>query len=182
MRLQSPLCRFQPAEGFSLLLHLQGFLLINIAESLYKLKKRDMKYWWAAETPSDRPSYLQTDPDQLIHLLFLPFICWLSKLHPGYIASHQSSFLCEEVNRGIPPNLSQLLWSRAAAGAACSCWGSWGSPYFSLPNLLYYRLLALAIINWWTRGGALVTATPSQMCPRVSQLFHYANTSSLFFF
>lgn len=75
----TPLCWFQPAEGFSLLWHLRegGGLLINNAASLYKLRKWDMKYWSAAETPSDRPSYLQTDPDQLIHLLFLScFIRW----------------------------------------------------------------------------------------------------------
>lgn len=73
----TPLCWFQLAVGFSLLLYLRGFLLINNAASLYKLRKWDMKYWSAAETPSDRPSYLQTDPDQLIHLLFLSFFtCW----------------------------------------------------------------------------------------------------------
>lgn len=74
-------------SSFTLALHLQTLLFpfvysellfINNAASLYKLSKWDIKYW-SVSTPSDRPSYLQTDLVQLIHLLssnvFFFFIC-----------------------------------------------------------------------------------------------------------
>lgn len=143
------------------------------------------------------PRCHQTDPlasrrtryeGQLIHLLssvcffFSSLFARLSKRHPSYIASHQSSFLCKKVNQGIPPNFSQLLWERAAAAAPCSCWGILYSLYFLFQShyiMLYCLSLSLVNEHKATSSSSLMTAKLSQMSPCVSHSFYYTN---VFFF
>lgn len=128
--------------------------------------------------PSDRPSYLQKDLVELIHLLssifFFFIICWAKETASKLYCI--SSILVSL--QGIPPNFSQLLWERAAAAAPCSCWGTLYSLYFLFQGhyiMLYCLSLSLANEHKATASSSLMTA-------KLSQLRHACHNNFMTFF
>lgn len=123
----------------------------------------------------DRPSYLQTDLVELIHLLssifFYSLFAGLSKLHPRYIASHQSLFLCKKANQGIPQISANYSESQQPQLQHVAAGGSYIPFIFSSKAIILWFIASLSLANEHkaTANSSLMTAKLSQMSPCMSQ-------------